>query len=140
VNSKWTGVWHEQRNGYIFNCLVIEFHYLKRESTCPHMHHLPFTGVLQYHCQTNKFYVGSEVLTAVVTKCSVFWALMLYSLLKVNLSFRGTYHLHPEPALFVPCVMLLSCMAYFLPLKMVEAFLHNIGWLSVDYMALYPRR
>jgi hypothetical protein len=37
---------------------------------------------------------GFEVLTAVVMKSTIFWDLMLCTLLKVNQHFRGTCHLH----------------------------------------------
>jgi hypothetical protein len=57
-----------------------------------------------------------EILTAVVTKISVFWDKTPYSPLKVNRRFGGTSHLH------------LQCWG--------DMFLWNAGCLSMDYMAL----
>jgi hypothetical protein len=54
----------------------------------------------------NKFSgVGFEVLTAVVMKSTIFWDRMLCSPLKVNRRFGSAHHL-------------LSCLEYFLTLKM----------------------
>jgi hypothetical protein len=42
----------------------------------------------------NFHYVGSEILTAMVTKNSIFWNITSRRLLKVNRRFGGTYHPH----------------------------------------------
>jgi hypothetical protein len=41
--------------------------------------------------QTNKIYVGFEVLTAVVTKSSIFWYITLHSPLRVNQRFSALH-------------------------------------------------
>jgi hypothetical protein len=38
--------------------------------------------------------VGTEVLTVVVVKSTIFWVITPYTPLKVNRRFGGTYHLH----------------------------------------------
>jgi hypothetical protein len=42
--------------------------------------------------------------------------------------------------MFVPAFTLVSCSAYSSTLKKEAMFLRNVGWLSTDYTALYPRR
>jgi hypothetical protein len=44
--------------------------------------------------QTKSMHIASEVLTAVIMKCSVFWYIATCSPMKVNRSFEGTYRLH----------------------------------------------
>jgi hypothetical protein len=44
--------------------------------------------------EDSNYYVGSEVLTAVVMKSTVFWDITPCSPLKVNRNFGGTYRLH----------------------------------------------
>jgi hypothetical protein len=70
--------------------------------------------------------VGFEVLTAVVMKSSVFWDISPCSLLKVSQHLEGMCHPH------------LSLSFY--PEVGRDIFLWNVGWLSADYTALYPRR
>jgi hypothetical protein len=53
--------------------------------------------------------VGFEVLTAVVTKISVFWDITPWSQLKVSRPFGGLR--------LSPAFTLVSCVAYFLTLK-----------------------
>jgi hypothetical protein len=56
--------------------------------------------------------VGSEVLTAVVVKSTIFWDITPCSLLSVNRGFGGTYRLH----LFATCFHAgLSLNLFFLP-------------------------
>jgi hypothetical protein len=69
--------------------------------------------------------VGTEVLTAVVTNSSIFSDIMLCSPLKVNQHYRGTCRLH---------LLILR------PEDGGGMFLWNVDWLSIVYMALYPRR
>jgi hypothetical protein len=64
---------------------------------------------------------GSEVLTAMVIKITIFWDIMSYSSLKVN-HFEGTYHLRVAEALLATCFMLVSCSAYSSTLKMKAIF------------------
>jgi hypothetical protein len=54
--------------------------------------------------------VGFEVLTAVVTKISIFWVITPWSQLKVSRRFGGIY--------FPPAFTLVSCVSYFSTLKM----------------------
>jgi hypothetical protein len=79
------------------------------------------------------------------------WDITLYSLLKVGWCFRGIYRLHlplkhrltssglhvvlSQILLFVPTTMRISDK-----LEVIYVFLQNVGWLSADYTALYPRR
>jgi hypothetical protein len=56
------------------------------------------TTPLNHHCENlksskRKTYVGFEVFAAVVMKSTIFLVTMPCSLLKVNQSFGGTYHL-----------------------------------------------
>jgi hypothetical protein len=69
------------------------------------------------------FFVGSEALTAMVTKGSIFWEITLCSL-----------------ALSATCLSLVSFLVYSSTLMMdVKCFSENFGWLSTDYTVLYPR-
>jgi hypothetical protein len=52
--------------------------------------------VIRKHFPPNSSLVGSEILTAVVKKSSVFWDLTLYSPLEANWRFGGTCRLHPQ--------------------------------------------
>jgi hypothetical protein len=62
----------------------------------------------------NVKFVGSEVLTAVVMKSTVFWDITPCSLLKANRSFEGTCSLHLQGQLcFPPAFTLVSCSDYF---------------------------
>jgi hypothetical protein len=49
-----------------------------------------------HSCYVKNFniYVGSEVLTALVMKSTIFWDIMPCSPLSVNRRFEGTYRLH----------------------------------------------
>jgi hypothetical protein len=68
------------------------------------------------------FYVGSEVLTAVVIRSSIFWDIRPYSPLKVNRRFGGTCRLH------------------FQGRKISQARNHlESRWQAELYIALYPR-
>jgi hypothetical protein len=69
-----------------------------------------------------------------------------YSLLKVNQRFGGTYRLHLQGrkisrALLATCFHagFLLCSFYDLE-DGGDMFLRNVGWLSTDYMSLYPKR
>jgi hypothetical protein len=68
---------------------------------------------------------GFEVLAAVVMKNSLFWDIKLCSPLKFN----------QEPA--SSCFLL---GLFFDPENGWDMFLRNVGWLSTDYTASYPRR
>jgi hypothetical protein len=76
------------------------------------------------------YFVGFEVLTAVVMKSYIFWDIMLCSPLKVNRRYGGTCHLHHqgrrmsqakhqrEGLCFLPTFRLVYCLAYSSTLKM----------------------
>jgi hypothetical protein len=49
---------------------------------------------IRCYCWTHKNHAKFEVVTAVVTKSSIFWDITPYIPLKVNRCFRGTYSLH----------------------------------------------
>jgi hypothetical protein len=75
----------------------------------------------------HKFYVGFEVLTAVVKESSIFWDITPCSPLKVNWSFRGTYRFHLQDRRISRAryqwesrwqAKLVSCSAYSSTLKM----------------------
>jgi hypothetical protein len=76
--------------------------------------------------------VGFEVLTAVVTKCSIFWEATTCSPLKVNWqqSVSTCYLLHAG--------FLLDLFSD--PEDEGDMILRNVGRLSTDYTALHPRR
>jgi hypothetical protein len=96
-------------------------------------------------------YVGSEVLTAVVTKSSILWDVALCNPLKFNRRFGGTYHFHlqfrrisqtrNQGALLATCFHAGFFFGLFFDLEdEADMFLRNVGWLSADYTTLYPRR
>jgi hypothetical protein len=86
----------------------------------------------------------------------IIWDITSCSLLKVNRRFGGTclYHLQGwrlsqarnwrQSRLLVllpPALMLVSLLGlFFRPEDSDIIFLQNVGWLSMDYMALHPRR
>jgi hypothetical protein len=95
-------------------------------------------------------YVRFEILKAVVMKSSIFWDITPCSPLKTNRRFRGTCRLHlqgrisrarNQRALLATCFHagFLSGL-FFNPEDGGDMFLRNVGWLSTEYMALYPRR
>jgi hypothetical protein len=105
------------------------------------------TGVSQHNL--SKRNINSNSLSNL--KSSIFWDITPCSPLKVNGRFRGTCRLHfqgrrvsqarkqreAELSLLTAVFMLVSCVAYSSTLKMC---LRNVGCLSTDYMAIYPRR
>jgi hypothetical protein len=104
---------------------------------------------------------GYEILTAVFIKSSIFWDIAPCSPLKVNRLFGVTcLHLHGWrisqvrnqreacsrilgqtvlPASYLLHTGFLLCL-FFDTKDGGDMFLRNVGWLSVDYTALYPRR
>jgi hypothetical protein len=89
-------------------------------------------------------FLGFKGLTAVVMKSSIFWDITLCSPLKVTWYFGGTCHLHLQGQRI--------CQARHqhetdskqssstLKIEARYMFLQNVGWLSTDNTALYPRR
>jgi hypothetical protein len=65
------------------------------------------------------YYVGFEVLTAVVMKSTNFWDIMTCSSLRVNRRFEGTYRLHLHGRR-ISRALLATCWAYFSTLKIEE--------------------
>jgi hypothetical protein len=79
--------------------------------------------------------VGFKVLTAVVVKTSNFWVITQCRSLKVNRCFGGTCR--------SPCYQLHAGFLLGLYINSEDVgnmFLRNVGWLSTDRTALYPRR
>jgi hypothetical protein len=73
-------------------------------------------------------------------KNTIFWDTTPCSSLKVIWRLRGTLPTSSGSKLCLPpAFVLVSCSAYSLTLKMEAMFLQNIGWLSTDYTALYPK-
>jgi hypothetical protein len=64
-------------------------------------------------------FAGSEVLIAVTMKSTVLWCIVLCSPVEFHHCFEGTYCLHLQ-ALLAACIILVSCLAYFLTLKMEQ--------------------
>jgi hypothetical protein len=99
-------------------------------------------------CWINLLIVGFEVLTAVVMKSTIFWDIMPCSPLKVDQRFRGTYHLHFQGRRISQAnrAPLATCFhagfllgLFFDPEDGGDMLLRNVGRLSTDYKALYPR-
>jgi hypothetical protein len=93
------------------------------------------------------FVVGFEVLTAVVVKSSVFWDITLCSPLQVNQRFGGTCFLFLQGERISQarhqCEVGGKQTFHDLFYNLKDGgniFLENVGWLSVNYTALYPRR
>jgi hypothetical protein len=98
--------------------------------------------------------VGFQVLTAVVMKSSIFWDITPYSPLKVNRRFGVTGCLHLQgrrinqainqrEADFSVYYLLHAGFLlglFFDPEYEGDIFLLNVGSLSTDCMALYPKR
>jgi dolichol kinase len=96
------------------------------------------------------YFVGFEVLTAVVMKSAIFWDITPCSPLKVNRRFGGTCLLHLQGrrisrarneresrALFATCFHIGFLLAYYLdPNVVVYMYFLTVGWLSTDYTAL----
>jgi hypothetical protein len=91
--------------------------------------------------------VGFEVLTAVVMKSSVFWDIMPCSPLKLYRRFGGTCRLHLQrrricqarsQRVAIRTNFLLSLLFDFEDGG--DMFLRNVGTISTEYTALYPRR
>jgi hypothetical protein len=90
--------------------------------------------------------VRFEVLTAVVTKGTIFWDITPCSPLKANRRFGETSPSSrsknkPARALFVTCFYAGFLLGlFFNPEDGRDMFLRNVGRLSTGYTALYPRR
>jgi hypothetical protein len=97
-------------------------------------------------------FVGSEVLTTVVLKSSIFWDIMPCSPLKIKQRFGGTCCLHLQGRRISQARIQYesrchserhACFLlglFFDPENGGDTFLQNAGCLSVDYTALHPRR
>jgi hypothetical protein len=72
-------------------------------------------------------------------KSSLLRDILACNLLKVNRCFGEIDRLHLQ-ALFAAGFTLVSCLAFFNPEDGSDIFLGNVGWLSMVYMVLYPRR
>jgi hypothetical protein len=73
------------------------------------------------------FFVGFEVLTAVVMKSIIFWDITQCSPLKVNRRFGGTYRLHLQ-ALLATCFYTGFLLGlYFDPEDGGDMFVRNVG-------------
>jgi hypothetical protein len=74
-------------------------------------------------------------------KISIFWDITPCSPFKVNRRFGRTYHLYFQDRKINTWfhVGFLLCL-FFDPEYGGDIFLRNLGWLSTDYTALYPRR
>jgi hypothetical protein len=87
--------------------------------------------------------VGFEVLIAVIMKNTVLWDITPCSPLKVNWRFGGTCHLHLQGRRITRARNQRDSRweaELFDPEDGGDMFLWNVGWLSADYMAFYPRR
>jgi hypothetical protein len=85
------------------------------------------------------FSVGFEAFTAVFIKSSVFWDITPCSQLEVNRRFGGTYRLHFQGWRISRALLSSACFVQVYD-DGAHLFLRNAGWLSMDYMALYPGR
>jgi hypothetical protein len=72
-------------------------------------------------------------------KSSLLMDILACNLSKVSWRFGEIYRLHLQ-TLFPAGFTLVSCLNFFKPDDGGDIFLRNVGWLSVVYMALYPRR
>jgi hypothetical protein len=84
-------------------------------------------------------YVGSEILTAVVMKNSIFWDITPRSLLKST----DVSEEHVASILSSACYLLRAGFLrglFFDPEDGGDMFLRNVGSISMDYKASYPRR
>jgi hypothetical protein len=81
-------------------------------------------------------FVGFEVLTAVIMKSTIFWDITPCSLLRVNRRFGGTYCLHLQGRR----ISWARSQHESRWQDGGDMFFRNVGWLSMDYTELYPRR
>jgi hypothetical protein len=86
-------------------------------------------------------YAGYEVLTAVIMKGPLFWDTMPCSTLKVNQHFRGICFLNLQGQRISQSWNHHEARSKdsLLPAG-GDMLLRNVGWLSTDYMMLYPKR
>jgi hypothetical protein len=82
--------------------------------------------------------VGFGVLTTMVMKSTIFWDITPCSPLKVNRRFGGKCYLYRQGRRIIQAGFLLGFV--FDHEDGSDIFLRNVGWLSTDYTALYPRR
>jgi hypothetical protein len=92
--------------------------------------------------------IEPQVLTAVTTKSSIFWEIRPCSPLIVNGRFGGTYRLHLHGRKYAKqeasMKQVASRLCWFLawltfrPEDGSDVFLRTVGWLSTNYMTLYP--
>jgi hypothetical protein len=151
-------IMHLHKHTHCSNCLTIQCWNLK----CTNFHvalkmfnilllFTLFVGFIKVACRGH-IYVAHEVLTAVVKKSSIFWDITPCSPLKAKWRFGGTYGLHlarlkmklwkksawsRQQAQFL-VGFLLGLLIYLE--DGCDMYLWNIGLLSTDYTALYPRR
>lgn len=96
-----------------------------------------------------KNHVRFEAFTAAVMRSSVFWDMIMHSLLKDNRCFKGTYRLHlqcwRERWARNHLSLLPTSASFLLALSFnledgSDTFLWNVSWLSVDCIVSYSRR
>jgi hypothetical protein len=82
---------------------------------------------------------------------SIFWNIASFSPLKINRRFGGICSLHLQGRRiiqarnqygYVYCLLPASFLLrlFFIPENGCNMFIRNVGWLSMDYTVLYPRR
>jgi hypothetical protein len=99
-------------------------------------HAFKFTYIRFETHRLTDFKVLFEVLTPVVMEIFIFWSITLCSPFKVNRRFGRTYDLHLATCIHAGSLLDL----YFHPEDGDDMSLWNVGWLSAEYTALYPRR
>jgi hypothetical protein len=93
-----------------------------------------------YKCKYH-FQISYKKAAFVVLKSRVFWEVILCSLVKVHLFFRGLYYLHPQGQKVSHASRKLSLLCFFLSCHLLgvhsepEDSVH-----SSDYMMSHPRR
>jgi hypothetical protein len=86
------------------------------------------------------YYLGFEVLTAVVMKSTIFWDITACSPLKANRRYGGIYCLHLQGLKIIRARNQRESRWQTGLEDGGDIFLRKFGWLSTGYTALYPRR